>query len=107
MTKIYETMAIVDGRVAAIDTIEFQGGLWLVPMWLDQREQGWTSPEYIVRLDALAYDPVLAWPYRPNYWLNVPLPKDVYEGRAHSAPGQRFEVVHRPSLRIDVPTGLH
>lgn len=96
-------MVIVDGRVAAIDTIEWQGALWLVPTWLDRPDEGWTAPERLIRLDTLRVQKMLTWPHRPNFCLTDPLPKDVYEGRVPPEQAARYEVIEHPAIRIELP----
>lgn len=61
-----------------VDVIEFEGGLWLVPQWLDNKAQGWTTPGRIIRLDTIPHQRVDGQAY--HFVVNVAIPKAILQG---------------------------
>lgn len=96
-----------DGAIYTVDTIEFEGGLWLVPAWLEAPTEGWRTPARIVRIDTHPHQR-LDEPFGPhNVVLNVPVPKAVLDGRVRPTKGAKFEVRDRPALRLPLPGATH
>jgi hypothetical protein len=52
LMKIYKTAAYVitesEPGYVLIDTIEYEGKFWLVPMWVEKPLEGWKAPERLV-----------------------------------------------------------
>lgn len=88
-----------------MDTIEFEGKMWLVPEWLDNREEGFSHPTRIILLDNLPHQKSAS----PNedFLLSDPLPKAVFDG--HVPPESEFDyvVLERPDIKLRDPRGLH
>jgi hypothetical protein len=87
-----------DGSIWQIDVIDYQGEPWLVPMWLQNKDEGWMKPARIIRMRGHRYQEESE---EFGYVLNEPLPKAVLEGRQPK--GGSFEVIEQPDIRI--PTG--
>ena len=93
-----------DGYVA-VDTIDYDVGVWLVPVWLEGPSPTMKKPARLIRLDTLPHhdlegrggDSEGKW-----YILDVAIPKAVLEGRI-STEALRIDVIEAPDLllRID------
>lgn len=94
-----------DDRYVAVDTIDYDLGVWLVPVWLDGPSPTMKKPARLIRLDTLPHhdlearggDSEAKW-----YILDVAIPRAVLEGRI-STEALRIDVVEAPDLllRID------
>ncbi len=107
-TKIYQTLMYYEGEndILCIDTIEYDGKLWLVPHWIEAPTEGWKMPARIVLLDSLDYrtEPSDA---PADYLLKTPMPRDVFEGRIPNGSEGEFVVIERPDVKIPIPRGIH
>lgn len=100
-TKILKTMVASEGGLFLIDTIEYEGELWLVPEWTDNPTTKRSKP---VRIICLTYLPVVPAPDGSgNFRLGGTLPKSVLDG--HAPPGQeeRYYIVENPEIEVDTP----
>ena len=85
------------------DTIEYEGGLWLVPHWIENLSEQYQSPTRIIRMDKLKHQKI-SKNYPADYLLNEPMPQSILDGRAQTAGGVSFEVVEAPNIRIPLPS---
>jgi hypothetical protein len=106
-TKIKKAMILVnDGKSAgsqmtAIDVIEYEGSLWVVPEWLDYPKLGISKPARIVRIDQLRYSTSkLPW---ADYFLTTPVPKAVLDSLSPSSGVVDYEVVVLPDIKVRTP----
>ena len=54
--NIWRTMVGSDtGDILVCDTIEYKGGLWVVPEWRENTGEGWKTPVRIIRIDLLPH----------------------------------------------------
>lgn len=97
---IRQTMVPSENSILKCDTIEHEGGLWLVPEWLHAKDEGWMSPHRIILLSVLPHQEGGDF---ADYILNVPIPTSVLDGTASKEEAQQFVVVERPAIRF--PTG--
>lgn len=104
--RILKTMLGFPGGSALFlcDTIEHAGELWLVPEWLEAPALKVRKPARIISLSRLSHQR-FAKPHPADFFLNDPMPKDVFEGRAPSAAAAPFHVVEAPEIVLndDVP----
>ncbi len=108
-TKIYQTLIYYEGgtgEIFCIDTIEYDGKMWLVPRWLEAPSEGWKTPERIILLDSLDHQATPA-DFEADFVLNLPVPKDVFEGRIPKGSEGEFVVIERPDVKIPIPRGIH
>lgn len=77
--------------VLLIDVLQTSDGLWLVPEWLESKEQGLQTPARAIRLDGLQHQMVGVG--GADITVNQEIPKDILEGRATSAGGVDYDVV--------------
>ena len=105
MIKIKRTMIGAgddSGQILIMDTISYEGKLWLVPEWLSPPDGGWQAPARIVCIHDLQYEDISNSEMPADYLLNYPVPKSVLDGETDTAEGQKYEVVERPDIRIPV-----
>lgn len=98
MSRIFHTAIRSGDDVYCIDTIEHQGGLWLVPSWLETRGGKAQKPERIIRLDCLQYQSKpegLAF----DYVLNESIPQAVLDGQTTAG----YVVEVRPDIAFAIP----
>ena len=103
--QIMQTLMATDddsGEVLLVDTISYEGKLWIVPHWLAARELGWQMPERIVCMDGLNYQGMGESDHPAAYLLNDPIPKSVLDGKTDTVAGHKYVVVERPDIRIVV-----
>ena len=103
--QIMQTLMATDddsGEVLLVDTISYEGKLWIVPHWLAARELGWQMPERIVCMDGLNYQEMNNPDYTADYVLTYPVPKSVLDGKTDTVEGRKYVVVERPDIQISV-----
>jgi hypothetical protein len=87
------------GELWKCDVIEHEGDLWLVPTWLENKDEGWMTPARIVRLTGLQFQTTAEGSWMGDYVLNEPIPKSLFEGRPPEQ-GEKYVVVERPDIRV-------
>jgi hypothetical protein len=92
-----------DGKIYWIDTIEHEGGLWLVPKWLATTYPQMYKPARMIQMDTLAHN-LVDYDFQRSglklYAIDDPIPKAVLDGAIQSSPGQRFVVLTELELLI-------
>jgi hypothetical protein len=78
--KILKTLVrTTDRGMAYVDTIEFEGRLWLAPEWTVGQSPEWQIPVRIVLLDGLPRTKNET-PLPADFLLTNPIPKGVLDG---------------------------
>lgn len=77
--------------ILLIDVLQADDGMWLVPEWLESKEDKLQTPARAIRLDRLQHQMVGVG--GADIVVNQDIPRDVLEGRATSADGVHYEVV--------------
>jgi hypothetical protein len=91
-----------NGSIVMLDTIEHQGGLWLVTEWLEHLGQGARSPRRIIRLDVLPYKAASFG--GSDYILSSGhIPKDVLECKIPQEQVADFVVIDLPEIFLKLP----
>ena len=102
MMKVLKTFVAVGNEVHKVDTIEWQGKFWLVPLWVEAKDLGLQRPVRIISLSDLAHQK--GGP-GADFVLTDPLPKEFFDLAGPSAQEGRFVVVEKPELTM--PTQIH
>lgn len=104
--KIYKALVANSEGLYSIDVIEFEGGLWLVPEWIDHITEGWTSPARIIRMDTLPYqrDTGLT---DTDFVVNVTIPTELLDGKDPQSVKTDFPFEVRDLPEIRVSSVLH
>lgn len=97
--KIFKTLICGDGFYSC-DAIEYKGGFWLVPHWLEAPSEGYKIPTRIIRFDKHPYQKDS---FGADFLLNAPIPKAVLDGQTKDG----YEVIDRPDLKFYIPEGIH
>ena len=85
------------GEIHKCDAIEYEGGIWLVPMWLDNQTTRERKPLRIIRVDKLDLTPNPPnSPFGDYMAPMMTIPKSLLEGR--SQPEPLIEVVESPNI---------
>jgi hypothetical protein len=90
------------GKIYKVDTIEYEGKMWLVPEWLDSPKSGWQMPARIICLDGLHYQK--ADGKEVDFVLNAGIPKSVFDGTQIPL-GDRYVVLERPGIQFPTTDG--
>jgi hypothetical protein len=86
-----------DGKIYKVDTIHHEGGLWLVPRWLDVPAKRETKPARLIRMDLLPYQQIeLGQP--ADFVLNGYMPKALLDCSSPLKSTQSFEVLEPPEI---------
>lgn len=94
------------GELAKLDAIEYKGGIWLVPMWLDNQTLRERKPLRIIRVDKLGLQPSQNLGFGDYIAPAMTIPKALIEGR--SQPVAPIEVVESPDISFPILDGnLH
>lgn len=103
--KLFKTLVPFDDGIYYVDTIEYEGELWLVPGWLDDTpSKGYSMPIRIIRVPALQPAGPSA---QADYVLANPLPKGVYEGNVPTELENVYAVIDRPQIVVASPKIYH
>jgi hypothetical protein len=94
--KIHKTKVAVGSSLVDMDTIELDGGLWLVPIWIDNRTTGSSKPGRHIRIDQLRHQKSSGNLH--DFILNGPIPKGVIDGSIPPESVIGFDVVDDPDL---------
>ncbi|HYD34134.1 MAG TPA: hypothetical protein VEA39_06135 [Methylophilaceae bacterium] len=92
------------GDIIRCDAIEYKGGVWLVPMWLELQGKGLMRPARIIRVDLLGLSPGggFADYLAPEMTISTAL----LDG--HAPPSPPIEVVESPDVSFPIPNkSLH
>lgn len=88
-------------EVYQIDVIEYEGKLWLVPLWLSPQDGKWQTPARIIRFDHLKHqNRGLKGVF--EYTLQAPIPTAVLNGTAPPQEAAYYEVIERPNIQFPV-----
>jgi hypothetical protein len=96
--KILITMVSDGASLLPLDTIEYEGGLWLVPLWIATQDGERLQPARIIRLDSLPHTK-LGPPQPFDFQLLSPIPKGVLDGTASPLVMQRYDVIESPAIQ--------
>jgi hypothetical protein len=101
--RVFKTF-ISDGRsVFLMDTIEFQGKLWLVPVWLESPTEGWKTPERIICLENLPVRDLRNTSQFADFAVQAPIVMDVFDGKSNPV----YIVLEHPPIRFHNPPTIH
>lgn len=103
--KILKTLVTFPDGIYAIDTIEYEGDLWLVPEWIDGTpSEGYSKPVRIIRMPLLQEaGPAVS----ADYVVSYPLPKGVLDGEIPTELANVCDVIESPEIVIEKPPTLH
>jgi hypothetical protein len=100
--KVMKTLVAVEGSaVSLMDTIRFKGQLWLVPAWIKDRSEGWSTPVRLICLDRLAHQK--APEDIGDFVLTYPLPRAVFDGIVPAGMESTYAIIERPQIRLSIP----
>jgi hypothetical protein len=93
--KIFKTVVASGAAIVPVDTISYEGGLWLVPCWTPASDRQCLMPARMIRIDLLSLrklHPRLPW----DYHLLDHVPDDVLGGAVAANDCGPFEIIDRP-----------
>ena len=90
--------------VAGMDVIEFKGQFWLVPEWLENSSLRVRIPARIVSLASIRHSRSSG---NPEFVVEDPIPKLVFDGLIQSPEARGFVVQERPEIQFPIPPVLH
>ena len=106
--RVYQATLILsddDGKGGAIhtmDAIKYDGRMWLVPEWLDYKDEKVTMPARIVCLDSIPHN--VSRSKIRDIVVDGPVPRSVFEGRIPPGQEGKYLVIERPDIRLPIPT---
>lgn len=100
--KILKTLMPSDEGLFLCDTIEYEGGLWLVPEWIDGiPSKGYSKPARIIQITYLPKSGPFG---KADFLLQNPLPKGVFEGNVPSELKSVYVVIENPDIVFEIPS---
>ena len=103
--KIFKVLLAYDDRpgLYAMDAIEHEDKIWLVPLWLEHQSGKYQIPARIICLETFPHQRT---PDAPgiDFALNVPLPRAACEGHYLGPTKHAVVAKEKPDLRYPVPT---
>ena len=103
--NIFKTMAFFsnddNGKIYLVDTISYEGKMWLVPEWLDNPRGGWRKPTRIILLDILPHQKTQGGDSHAHFVLNHGIPKSVFfDGQIPPQPEDYFVVIEGQDIQF-------
>jgi hypothetical protein len=106
--KVYKVLVGFDdsGGIFTCDAVEHEGGMWLVPMWLEEPATRSRRPLRIVRMDTLPHQKMPA-NWQQDFVLNEPMPRAVFEGRVPQGQEAKYVVIEAPEISLPIDRRLN
>lgn len=83
-------------NICLMDVIEYEGGFWLVPEWLDYPALKATRPLRIVAMETLVHTRTEG--RNPEFVVEYPVPKYVFDGRIPPEEAGKYIVIENPDV---------
>lgn len=100
MTGIFKVIVAVGSQIQIVDAIAYEGGVWLVPAWLDQPSTGLQKPMRIIRVDQL--ERKTTTPMSPAaFFLREPMPIELFDVQRPPAEDSGFVVIDLPPILLN------
>lgn len=101
---IFVTMVSEGSSIFKVDTIEYEGKLWLVLRWLFPPSKEWREPERLICISNLSFQDLRGSPNRPaDFSLPAPLPKVLFDA-VPKLPIEPYIVIEHPHIRFRMPS---
>jgi len=86
-----------------LDTISWQGKLWLVPKWKRAKTDGNRTPERIIRPQLFQFERPISPQHGEDYSLACLIPKPILDGQDVLGSPVEFDVVEDPDIEFPIP----
>ena len=97
--RIYRLQFIAPDGIYMIDVIEHAGEFWIVPEWLDNIDQGTSSPARIIRLGSAPHSKHIGAPIG-DFSIPFGFPKALIFGPYPSEGLPQLDRVEAPDIRV-------
>ena len=97
-----------DGQLGLCGAVEYEGAVWLVPTWLPNHAEKYTTPERMIRLDQFRYDhfdPPATGPgpfAGADFAIRDPLPKELFHDELTEKLKAQYVVLDKPDAKFRV-----
>lgn len=95
-----------DGQLFKADVVEHLGAFWLVPAWIESPELKQRRPTRIISLMTLQHQDVQNSQF-PRFLVNVPISRDVFEGRIRPEQATGYIVIEMPDIFLPLVESLN
>ena len=106
MTLFRTLVKIIDDsglETGLMDTISWNGRLWLVPKWQRAKTEGNRQPVRIIRSKLFELDHPPMSQAGEDYCLACAIPRAILDGQTVSGQTIAFDVVEAPEIEIPIP----
>lgn len=103
--KLITTAVMTGNRIETVDTVEYAGWLWLVPLWADSPDGKLTMPMRLVCLSLLPHEKTDGSQH--DYVLKTPIPKEIFDYDAPLPAGKGLLVVDPLRLQMSKNRPAH
>jgi len=101
-TKIYKVLVgLDDGGMSYCDGVEYDDIIWLVPRWIDRPQDGYRTPERMIRVDQFEHQ-IFPPPSPIDIAMNEPVPRALYDGALTPALEGKYQFYDRPDFRYEL-----
>lgn len=100
--KVFKTFLAVGSEIHTMDTIEYEGGFWLVPNWILSPDDQYMKPLLIVSLATIPHTESPEG-VEPRFVVNSPIPKSVFQGVIPEGKEGQFVIVQEPHIVFPNP----
>jgi hypothetical protein len=106
MTVFRTRVDVIHGQyvqTGLLDTISWQGKLWLVRRWQQAKTEGNRQPVRIIRPQLFQFERPVMPLAGEDYYLACAIPNAILDGQAASEGPIAFDIVEAPPIEIPIP----
>ena len=100
---IYRANFVAEDGLYDVDIIDHNAEFWLVPEWLDNPSEKWSTPARIIRLNSIPHRKCLGSPLA-DFLILPGVPKAAIFGPYPYIGPLQVEMVEAPDIRVVLPT---
>jgi hypothetical protein len=98
---IYKVALPIEGETQLFHcrAIEFEGRIWLAPLWTPTPDGKHTKPDHIILLEQFPHQKIdPPSPFGEDFVVNIPVPKALFESPIQQKLKARFVVIEQPDI---------
>jgi hypothetical protein len=108
-TRLFKVIVpFEDGVMTDCPAVEYQGGIWLVPMWLPFPNEGYMKPERMLRLGQFRHQEFVPPATGPGMFAGAdfgiiePIPRALFDGELTPHLKSKYDVLDKPDAKFQM-----